>query len=72
MQRGEPVWLDELALGIGREQGSNQGIKREWLYWYDRGGKRYLTPEERIQEAQERTKKLEERLRSLGINPDEL
>jgi Uma2 family endonuclease len=86
LQRGEPVWLDELKLGIGREKGSYQGIGREWLYWYDEGGKRYLTPEERIQEAQaqvrqaqqqsleaqQRAKKLEERLRSLGINPDEL
>jgi Uma2 family endonuclease len=78
-QQGEPVWLAELELGIGREQGTYQGIRREWLYWYDEGGKRYLIPEERIQEAQEQVKqaqeratKLEERLRSLGINPDEL
>jgi Uma2 family endonuclease len=72
LQQGEPVWLAELKLGIGRETGRYQGIEREWLYWYDDGAKRYLIPEERIQEAQERTKKLEERLRSLGINPDEL
>jgi Uma2 family endonuclease len=72
LQRGEPVWLDELELGIGREQGSYQGVRREWLYWYDEGEKRYLIPEERIQEAQQRAKKLEERLRSLGIDPDEL
>jgi hypothetical protein len=86
LQRGEPVLLDELKLGIGREKGSYQGIGREWLYWYDEAGKRYLTPEERIQEAQaqvrqaqqqsleaqQRAKKLEERLRSLGINSDEL
>jgi Fe2+ transport system protein FeoA len=47
------------------------------LYWYDRQGQRYLTPEElakqeqqlRIQ-AEERANKLAERLRSLGIDPD--
>jgi Uma2 family endonuclease len=68
---GEPIWLAELGLGIGREEGIYQGIKREWLYWYDEQGNRYLTPEERIQEAQQRAKQLEERLRNLGIDPDE-
>ncbi len=48
----EPVWLTELGLGIGREQGIYQGIEREWLYWYDEQGKRYLTPEERIQQGE--------------------
>lgn len=78
LQKGEPVWLTELALGIGKERGSYLGITREWLYWYDAQGNRYLTPEEQIQqaqrqtlEAQQRAKRLEERLRSLGIDPDE-
>ena len=45
---GEPVWLSEINLGIGRAEGSYQGITREWLYWYDQQGEKYLTPEERI------------------------
>ena len=45
---GEPVWLSEINLAIGREEGTYQGITREWLYWYDEQGKRYLTPEEKI------------------------
>ena len=69
---GEPVWLSELGLGIGREVGIYQGITREWLYWYDERGKRYLTPEEELRSAQERNKQLEEHLLSLGINPDTL
>lgn len=69
---GEPIWLSEIGLGIGKEVGNYQGIKREWLYWYDEGGKRYLTPGERAVQAQERAKKLEEKLRSLGIDPDEI
>ncbi len=60
---GQPVWLSQINLGIGREVGVYQGIEREWLYWYDEEGKRYLT-------AEETTKTLEERLRSLGIDPD--
>ncbi|NES25295.1 MAG: Uma2 family endonuclease [Symploca sp. SIO3E6] len=78
-QQGEPVWLPELELGIGKQQGTYQGITREWLYWYDRQGKRYLSPEELIQEqqnqfqvAQQRVDLLEERLRNLGIDPDDL
>ena len=76
---GEPIWLSEIGLGIGKEVGNYQGIKREWLYWYDERGKRYLTPGERASEAQEqalqaqeRAKKLEEKLRSLGVDPDEI
>jgi Uma2 family endonuclease len=49
---GEPIWLSQLGLGIGKEIGTYQGITREWLYWYDKDNKRYLTPEERIAETQ--------------------
>jgi Uma2 family endonuclease len=50
--QGEPVWLEELQLGIGKELGSYLGIEREWLYWYDESGDRYLSPEERIIEGE--------------------
>ncbi|MDJ1179923.1 Uma2 family endonuclease [Roseofilum sp. BLCC_M91] len=83
---GEPVWLPELNLGIGRDRGKNQGIEREWLYWYDENGDRYLTPEERADRQQERADRqqavieqkeqtiqhLRERLKQLGIDPDTL
>ncbi|WP_204103150.1 MULTISPECIES: Uma2 family endonuclease [Spirulina sp. CCY15215] len=76
---GMPVWLSELNLGIGREKRTYQGITREWLYWYDKEGRRYLTPEERIQDAQKQTldaqlkiKRLEEKLQDLGIDPNQL
>jgi len=51
---GELVWLEEINLGIGREEGTYQGITREWLYWYDQGGKKYLTAEETAVEAKQR------------------
>ena len=76
---GEPVWLSEIGLGIGKEIGVYQGVEREWLYWYDRDGKRYFTPEERViqaeekaLQAEEKAKKLEEKLRSLGVDISEL
>ncbi|MBP0007181.1 MULTISPECIES: Uma2 family endonuclease [unclassified Roseofilum] len=49
---GEPIWLSQLNLGIGRERGTNQGITREWLYWYDEKGNRYPTPEEKVKSAE--------------------
>jgi Uma2 family endonuclease len=81
---GEPFWLSELGLGIGRDRGSYQGIDREWLYWYDEQGDRYLTPAERLQQAeilrQQATEvgklqgKLEAipRLRSLGLTDEQI
>ena len=57
---GEPIWLSELNLGIGKEIGIYQGIEREWLYWYDENGKRYLTPEERIKSEGKQRQKIGE------------
>ncbi|MFM7368305.1 MAG: Uma2 family endonuclease [Sphaerospermopsis kisseleviana] len=76
---GNPVWLQEIGLGIGKEKGIYQGITREWLYWFDENGKRFLTPEERIQQseekrnqAEEKAKKLAEMLKNLGVDPESL
>ncbi len=71
---------------MGYEQGEHIAWVREWLYWYDQSGNRYLTSEERAmnaeaiaqqerlakEEAQQKAQRLAERLRALGINPDEL
>jgi hypothetical protein len=65
LQAGNPVWLPEVGLGIGCDRGNYSGVTREWLYWYDESGRRYPTPQERIQ-------RLAEKLRSLGIDPDNL
>jgi Putative restriction endonuclease len=86
LQSGSPVWMSEIGLGIGYERENYAGVTREWLYWYDEMGKRYPTPNERIeqesqraqQEAQravrseQRVEALTRRLRELGVNPDSL
>lgn len=79
LQRGNPVWLPEIGLAIGNEKGTYQGITREWLYWYDAQGVRFLTPEERATNAEQRAVELEQRtqrlaaeLRKLGVDPDSL
>jgi Uma2 family endonuclease len=54
-QAGEPVWMPEIGLSIGRGIGIYCGLEREWLYWYDQTGNRYQSPEETaIAEQQQR------------------
>jgi Uma2 family endonuclease len=43
-QRGNPVWMPEIGLGIGHEFGTQDDIERDWLYWYDESGNRYPAP----------------------------
>ena len=52
-QQDNPLWMPEIGLGIGTGVGNFQGITREWLYWYDKQGKRYPTPEESQQQEQQ-------------------
>ncbi|MBD2446977.1 Uma2 family endonuclease [Nostoc sp. FACHB-152] len=79
LQIGEPYWMPEIGLGIGRYQGAVGGIPIELLSWYDERGTRYLTSEEqaeqekiRAEQAQIRAEQLAQYLRSLGIDPDNL
>jgi hypothetical protein len=65
-------WMPEIGLGIGYDRGNYGGVIREWLYWYDEDGKRYLTPNERVQAEVDRSNKLADKLRQLGIDPDDL
>ncbi|BBC24819.1 Uma2 family endonuclease [Pseudanabaena sp. ABRG5-3] len=56
------VWLPEIDLALGYEQGEHIAWQREWLYWYNASGDRYLTANERavnaeIMAAQERLAK---------------
>lgn len=51
---GNPIWLPEIGLGLGRERGRYQGIEREWLYWYTEAGDRYLIPEEQAEQERQR------------------
>lgn len=71
------MWLPEIGLGIGREQGSFEGWNHQWLYWYDQQGSRLLSPEERMERTEQRAQQerqmkeeLIARLRERGIDPD--
>ena len=45
----EPYWMPEVGLGIGAERLAYINQEREWLFWYDEQGIRYLTPFESIE-----------------------
>ena len=72
LQIGEPYWMPEVDLGIGRYQGILGGIGQEFLSWYDQQGNRYLTAEEKAEQEKQRAEHLAQYLRSLGIDPDNL
>ncbi len=46
------VWLPEIDLALGYEQGEHIAWQREWLYWYSALGDRYLTADERAVNAE--------------------
>lgn len=85
-QAGEPFWMPEVGLGIGRGIGTYERWTREWLYWYDQNGNRLSIAEEviaqerqRAAQEQQRANQLQQQLEDLrvklreqGIDPDKL
>jgi Uma2 family endonuclease len=69
LQIGEPYWMPEIGLGIGRYQGVVGGLSQEILTWYDDKGNRHLSGEE---QERRRADQLEAFLRSQGIDPSQL
>ena len=59
-QIGEPFWMPEIGLGIGRSTTYTGGLQREVLFWYNQRGVRYMTPEEQLARYQERFGELSE------------
>ncbi|NJM60541.1 MAG: Uma2 family endonuclease [Oscillatoriales cyanobacterium RU_3_3] len=78
-QIGEPYWMAEVGLGIGRSLQLIGGIEQESLVWYDESGNVYPLPDTAVQQMREelrverqRAERLAEYLRSQGIDPDNL
>jgi Uma2 family endonuclease len=63
LQMGEPFWMPEIGLGIGRCLLPSDPLGRESLAWFNEQGERYLTTEERAE-------RLAAMLRELGEDPD--
>ncbi|CAN1210514.1 Putative restriction endonuclease domain-containing protein [Tumidithrix helvetica PCC 7403] len=66
LQLGEPLWMPEIGLGIGRCVLPSDRLGREVLSWFDRHSDRYLTTDERA----ERAERLAAKLRELGEDLD--
>lgn len=77
LQVGEPFWMPEIGLGIGRCRLADDALGREILSWYDASGNRWLSEAEverqradierqRADAEQQRAERLAERLRELG------
>ncbi|AOY83945.2 Uma2 family endonuclease [Moorena producens JHB] len=72
-------WFPRLELGLGVWQGKYQETEGLWLRWYDGAGNWIPTSAERAEQEhqraeqeRQRAERLAERLRSLGVNPDDL
>jgi Uma2 family endonuclease len=79
LQMGEPFWMPEIGLGIGRCVLPSDPLEREVLSWFNQNGDRYLTTDERAdaercraEQEQRQRERLEAFLRSQGYDPDRL
>jgi Uma2 family endonuclease len=67
LQQGEPYWMPEIGLGLGRCQGLLGNLPQEQLAWFDSSGNRHLSEAEIERQQKER---LAKRLQELGEDPD--
>ena len=58
--------MPEVGLGIGRVQGQQDGIAREWLAWHDKAGNVYPLPSELLR--RERLRADQEQLRAVQLD----
>lgn len=60
-----PFWLEEVGLGLTLWEGEFESVSGVWLRWCDRNGRTIST-------GAERADRLAERLRVMGVDPDEV
>ena len=70
---GQSVWLSGVGLGLSLWEGQfEEAVTRLWLRWCDREGQVISTGAERADAAESKTNRLAERLRAMGVDPDEV
>jgi Putative restriction endonuclease len=79
VELAEPFWLQTVNLGLTVWAGSFEGLEFTWLRWCDRTGQVIPTGTERAEaESQareverQRGDRLADRLRAMGVNPDDI
>jgi hypothetical protein len=69
----QSIWLNSVGIGLKLWAGLFEDeVTRTWLRWCDREGLVIPTGAERANEAESKAQRLADRLRSMGINPDEV
>ncbi|MCY7408356.1 MAG: Uma2 family endonuclease [Alkalinema sp. CAN_BIN05] len=68
---GNPVWMPEIGLGIGKDEYTHQDRDREWLFWYNEKGDRYLTPDEQIDEKQQQVQQAKQQAKLIQEELDQ-
>jgi hypothetical protein len=69
---GEPIWLEGVGLGLTLWEGQfEEAVTRLWLRWCNHNGQVILTGVEGQAMERQRAERLAERLRAMGINPEE-
>jgi hypothetical protein len=70
-QRLTRAWFPKVKLGVTLWTGTIEDVKDVWLRWCDADGAVLLTGVERAEQERQRRKRLEAKLRKLGIDPDD-
>mgnify|MGYP002783591024 FL=1 len=64
-------WMEDIHLGLRLWEGTYEGTKATWLRWCDDRENLIPTTAESRDNEKSRADRLAEKLRELGINPDE-
>jgi hypothetical protein len=73
VEMSEPFWLQTVGLGLTLWNGEFEGQESTWLRWCDDQERRVIpTGAERADEAELKAQRLAERLRAMGVDPDEI
>ena len=67
-----PFWMEDVGLGLTLWEGEFEEVSGVWLRWCDQNGQVILSGAEGREAERQRANRLAERLRELGINPDEV
>jgi len=68
----QPFWMEDVGLGLTIWEGEFEGVSSQWLRWCDRDGQVIPTGAEGREIERQRAERLAERLRAMGVNPDEV
>jgi Uma2 family endonuclease len=64
--------ISPIGVELGIWQGEYENMTLPWLRWWDSHGNLLLTGREQAQQERQRADRLAERLRQMGVNPDEV